>query len=321
MLALGCPGARSSDGGTGGGPGGTGGVLCSIAHADGGWVAAGTSNGPLILSSFDAVNWQREMIPEDGGGIFDVAFANGVVVAVGSGGGSNSTIYVHESHGWLAQAFPQNLEQVISGNGLFLVGAGVEPGSAVSSDGLTWTSAQGPSSGRFAFDGDRFVAIRGNSWVTSTHGSSWLDGGASATSSLYELARVGNQLLGFGLSAVGEVQQIVATAGSDLSASTVAPVTWSDRTFDLSPSGLGRALSIASGSSRVVVVTPTVIHVTSLPIGDAGWVDINVKSRGWALADIAWGDGIFVVVGSADAGALLATSPDGIHWQEVVLRQ
>ena len=283
---------------------------------------------PAIFASPDGTHWSAVSLPRSEGTLWDVTASGETFVAVGPGYSANSQIVTGSVGGsWQVALNGANLGQVVSGNGRFLAGAG-EGGASVSTDGVTWTLTAVPVGGALAFDGREFLSF--GRWdyplkfSASEDASSWTTPVASADptlNDLWYLARVGEQMLGFGsgrcsdpLSSQGcsIVQLLGPKDGNVWELSSTLPG-WTE-----SIDGLR---GIASDGQRAVVISPNTIHVTPLPVGSAPWVDVDVRPRGWSLADVAYRDGTFVVVGSRDGGTrmLAAISADGATWTEVAI--
>ena len=88
------------------------------------------------------------------------------------------------------------------------------------------------------------------------------------------------------------------------------------------PTSLAGGVLAGSRMRRLVppLESPPIVAAFQ-PVGSAPWIDVDVRPRGWSLADVAYRDGTFVVVGSRDGGArmLAAISADGATWTEVAI--
>lgn len=280
-----------------------------------------------VLASRDGKDWSLVTLPVTGGSLWDVAASGETFVAVGPGRGANSQIVTGSAGGsWQVALNGQNLGQVVSGNGRFLTGAGVEGGHNVSTNGLDWTMVSVPDSYTLTFDGGQFVSFGAHpgSFSVSQDAVTWSDpatGADPTLSGVFCLATVGEQKLGFAsglcsdpvLSQGCSTVQLLGSKEANIWELPNALPSWMESTDGLR--------AIASDGQRAVVVSPDTIHVTALPIGSAPWTDIDVRTRDWSLADVAYRDGTFVVVGSSHGGTrmLAAVSSDGVTWTKAAL--
>jgi hypothetical protein len=311
-------------------PGSTESFLSSVAVTETGWVAVGgrSPGGDLVLTSSDGSRWDRVDIPKlsvHGGALFDVAFGNRIVVAVGFG--SNSQVATRSPDGmWQVQFFGTNNTNVLFGNGVFLSTANVEPGARVSTNGAVWTVAYAAAAW-FEFAGGRFVSYgdyaQPPGFRTSTDGVSWSDPSAASAPlfAMTSLAEVGDQLLGFGYRDCGAAPlscsfvQLLGPRGTEPRMLNITSLPWK-----MSFSPFAHASSaIASDGVRVVVVSSSAIHSTSLPVGSAAWSDVDVAAQGWSLLDVSYRSGLFVAVGTSGRRALVVTSLDGVDWKQASL--
>jgi len=305
-------------------------TLQGVAVTDTGWIAVGAHGHgqPLAFVSSDGRRWERLDVPATAGGLYDVAFGNGTIVAPATGQGHIQVATRKPDGAWQLVPLGTNDFQVLFGNGVFLTTAGAQPGAAVSADGLTWTPADQVLGTWFGFDGERFLSFLDPDFRTSVDGLTWSDPLAPSVHlfAMMALATVGDQVLGFGnrdcdTSAGGHcvVAQLLGPRGSDPSMLDVTSSPWGP------PFSAGLALSpipIATDGARVVVISQTIlIHTTPLPVGSAPWTTIDALSLGWFLWDLSYRSGTFVAVGrkNADGHAVVVTSPDGLEWTEAPL--
>lgn len=311
------------------------GALGGVTATNDGFVAVGyltTSasgpSSPLVLTSTDGRSWTITTDAPKDGTMGSVAFGNGTIVAVGSGGGANSNIYTKlPGSAWQRKPVGTNDDHVLFGNGVFLVTANVELGATASSDGINWTTAS--ISGQwFGFVDGRFIAFNTfdaskSGYRTSTDGLSWSTPTMPSppVSWIYSLAKVGNQILGF---ADGACDGGICTQDAPY-VELLGPAGTLPSDLTSSPSQLPafppryQPASIATDGARVVVMTATALHTTSLPVGSTGWSTTDVTAQGWTLADLAYRAGTFVAVGQSGSAPLLASSTDGQHWDPVTI--
>ena len=112
----------------------------------------------------------------------DVAYGNGIFVAVGTYGGSSRSAYSTDGITWPTMmgeywGMPSSdVRSVAYGNGVF-VAVGYYSDSAVSTDGITWTAGSMPGSNRWetiAYGNGNFVALSYDGQAaSSTDGITW----------------------------------------------------------------------------------------------------------------------------------------------------
>jgi hypothetical protein len=326
LLPAGCDGTGGgvgSDAGAGSGQG----ALYSVALTQTGWIAVGgrSAGSVLALSSGDGSRWDLVDIPGAEGGLFDAAVGNGTIVAVGAGRTSNSQRAVKTPQDpWQVTRLGTNNTNVLFGNDTFLSTAGVEPGAMVSADGTQWTPVSA-SAFWVGFAGGRFISHSNPDFRTSVDGVSWSEPVAlgAPLAGMTSLAVAGDQMLGFGYRCTNQTDQsLTCTFAQLLGPKNTAP--WNLAITDLpwtdSVGPFGHAPSaIATDGTRAIVVSSSAIHSTPLPVGSAGWSDIDVAARGWSLLDVSYGSGTFVAVGRAGARALVVSSSDGVDWKQASL--
>jgi len=157
-------------------------LLRGVGYGDGMFVAVGGDANGMIMTTTDGVTWEEDLYPEGTGWLGDVAYLDGIWVAVGGNG-----IVVRSTDGGVQWA--ENEERlssagrtIIAAQGMFLAGAdnGV---LAVSTDGLTWTETTDPNGIGFgiAYGADTFVGFA-SQWngggfdtacTTSSDGAAW----------------------------------------------------------------------------------------------------------------------------------------------------
>jgi hypothetical protein len=288
------------------------------------WFAVGSNPGfdsALVLMATAPNAWRVESTPRFESGpqaLTDVAALGETAVAVGVGGGSNSHRLIRGPTCWLHRRVGTNNLEVIAANGRFLTHAGVEPGAAVSTDGLSWSPVQAGALGRFVHDGARFMVLRPTTppeFRYSADGLVWTSSDAGTTDwcGLYGVHRAGAQVIFFGGRGVASCQsaQGVISPGSVLESANPSSSQLPGRLFEM---------QLAGDDARLLALVEGVLRWTPLPYGTGPWTEVNLAGRGWSLRDIAWGAGTFVAVGTTGGRALIATSSDGLtNWQEVPL--
>ena len=93
----------------------------------------------IYILSFDGINWQVNQNQSPGGRWRDIAYGNGVFVAVGYDAGVISTS--PNGFNWTNNFFPNSWWTITYGNGLFVVISSSDTGSIIitSPDGYNWT--------------------------------------------------------------------------------------------------------------------------------------------------------------------------------------
>lgn len=135
-------------------------LLRGVGYGNGMFVAVGGDANGMIMSTTDGVTWDEDLYPEGTGWLGDVAYLDGIWVAVGGNG-----IVVRSTDGGIQ--WSENKERlsaagrtIIAAQGVFLAGAdnGV---LAVSTDGLTWNETTDPGGIQFAvaYGADSFVGF------------------------------------------------------------------------------------------------------------------------------------------------------------------
>ena len=267
--------------------------LRSVANGNGTFVAVGEHG--IVFTSPDGVVWSQQ--PSLTNSLFDVAFANGLFVAVGgeftpttsfSGNVYTSPDGAH----WTKRASDttQPLTAVVFGAGHF-VAVGPRLVCSVSSDGQTWTSHPGPGANSITFRADSFVAAGDNGNISaSIDGINWSSRPSGTTENLYDVA------FGKGLFVVVGANGTVLTS----------PFT---ETWTAEPSGTTATL-------RSILL----MNETFVAAGDGGTILTSALGTTWTRGDsgetvnllgLGGSNGIFVGVGTS---GMILTSPDGVAW-------
>jgi hypothetical protein len=171
----------------------------------------------------------------------------------------------------------------------------------LSSDGITWHSAQSPVQGVYlkcvVWTGSLFVAGGAyGSIVTSLDGETWVSRGAVAGNIIVKIIWTGSQFV-----ALGSAAEILTSTDG---------VTWTDH-----PQSSANYNGLAwSGSQFVRVGTYGKIQSSADGIS---WVDHFVDSD-YSFSDVTWSGTQFAAVGHASWGmsgsSKIFTSPDGVNW-------
>ena len=227
----------------------------------------------------------------------DVAYGNGLYVAVGS---NSSSAYVGATSPngvtWTARAVSAG-ESVAFGNGGFVaVGTNV---AASSPDGVTWTVRTIAAAGwrKVIYAAGLFVAIAtGGQIATSPDGVTW----TPRTSGL------GNgQALTYGAG------KLVAFAQNGQAASSMDGITW---TAIASITGLGTAYGLVYGNGVWVAVgTRGAMTSPDLATWTARFIPGVTSNYGYTAVDFY--SGKYIAIGATASGnEVFSDSPDGITW-------
>ena len=267
--------------------------LRSVAQGNGTFVAVGEHG--IVFTSPDGVVWSQQ--PSLTNSLFDVAFANGLFVAVGgeftattsfSGNVYTSPDGAH----WTKRDSDttQPLTAVVFGAGHF-VAVGPRLVCSVSSDGLTWASHPGPRANSITFRADSFVAAGDNGSIsTSIDGVNWISRPSGTTENLYDVT------FAKGLFVVAGANGTVLTS----------PFT---ETWTAYPSGTTATLRSIGFMNEAFVAAGDGGTILTSPLGDT-WTRRDSRET-VNLLGVGGSYGIFVVVGTS---GMIVTSPDGVVW-------
>jgi hypothetical protein len=285
-------------------------------------------------TSSDGGTWAPLYLPNSGLATDQVAFGNGVWLAINYTGYLASTVYSStDAQSWRVMPVPpfQAGGVLVFGGKRFVA---VNGGVYSSKDGRSWARAAGPESyGPITHTGKQFALIaQGATWF-SGDGRTWTKKASDLPYSgrYRKLFWTGTHLVLFEWVA----QSVVAYESSDgahwtaypgcpypplrgaqvryfsrpgLFVSTDALMTSADGETWTDPTSETSANSVAYGGGRFVVVCPQ---------GRALW---STDGRSWNsvatgvpedLVDVAYGAGVFVAVGNLGR---IVTSPDGVTW-------
>lgn len=234
----------------------------------------------------DVTSWSSHSSP-GGNSWTDIAYGNGIFVAVADGGDGQRVMTSENGVDWILHtpiAGDLSWKSITFGNGLFVAVAYTGAGNRVmtSTDGITWTSRTPSSSISWwsvTFGNGLFVAVSnggvGNRVMTSPDGITWT-GRTASISAQWTAVTYGNELF----VAVGFGSKVMTSPdGSTWTTRNAAGIVsdWNDVAF-------GGGQFVAVGDSGDIVRSSNGIT----------WVDS--ASPGHKLVAVTYGDGHFVAL-------------------------
>jgi hypothetical protein len=266
--------------------------LQSVIFANGRFVAVG---GDSILTSADGLNWAHAIVASgDYRRVMDVAYGNGVFVAVGHDiEGRNVFVSTNGTHWQDVARVPAHIDALTFANNVF-VAVGDDGAVYTSADGLNWTERDSTVSQRLrgvAYGNGTFVAVgsRGRI-VRSANGITW-SRSTSSTPDRLESVRFLNNLF-------------VAVGENGTTLTSPDGITWTRRN-----QGSTRDLDgMVQGAGQIVVVGKGGTILTS-----SDGANFTQQNSGTTndLHGIGYADGLFIAVGEPE---IILTSPNGTAW-------
>lgn len=258
----------------------------------------GTMNINNIPNHFSTLaSW--EAVPSGTkGDLYDIAYANGIFVAVGENGTILRSV---DGISWqpCTSGISTSLNGIIYGNGLF-VAIGSSGKILTSTDGSDWTmrdSGTSASIGKIAFGNDRFVAIQpSGSTVISTDGVTWIPHNTLSPTYWYNGIAFGNGLF------------VAVNINSEVFTSTDG-YTWQSNS--LIP---GTQLQSITYGNDTFVAAGVVDIITST--SGTSWQYRGVNNVG-QINGITYCYGAFVAVGRF----ILISDADGRYWWKMNYEQ
>ncbi|MCW5908169.1 MAG: hypothetical protein KIS94_09940, partial [Chitinophagales bacterium] len=240
----------------------------------------------------------------------EVAFGNGIFVAVASSGTGNRVMTSTDGETWTSRssAADNTWNSVAYGNGMFVAVASTGTGNRVmtSPDGITWTSrtsAADNSWNSVVYGDSLFVAVSstgtGNRVMTSPDGITWTSR-SSAADNTWNSVAYGNGVF-------------VAVASSSIGNRVMTSpdgITWTIRTS--AANNIWNSVAYGNGLFVAVSSTGTGNRVMTSPDGITWTIRTSAANNTWN--SVTYGKGVFVAVSSSGIGNRVMTSPDGITW-------
>lgn len=239
-------------------------------------------------------SWDLANLPTPS--LSNVAFGNGVYVAVGSGSFATST----DGITWTTRTSPSGLNHngITFGSGLFVttVSNGITSTSIyTSTDGITWTARTSPSTGYQGvfFGNSLFVAFGSTIVSTSTDGITWTS--RTAPSGAWSGCSYG-------------ASKFVLVSNGTAAAYSTDGATWT-----LTSNGIsGGSRAVAFGNGIFVAVGGGGSNYASSSTDGITWTARSVDSVSWQ--NVQFGNGQFIAVAASGTGNRIMSSADGITW-------
>lgn len=289
---------------------------------------------PGLSGAGDLGNWQWRNPPPQGNVLNEVAYGDGVFVAVGNAG----TIITSADGGATWTLRPSGtihpLYGITCGNGIF-VAVGDHGTVTTSFDGgNTWTPKVVGSMkclGGVVYANNTFIVVGEDQVVTSEDGLNWTSNSQTIESHIFHVQKItfGNGIyVAFGQGGVYTSTDLATWKFNDFFPNDLLGMTYGGGTFVLFGRG-GRLLTSSDGENWISRVSSTTVDLHGgsygngmfLVVGDSGMVITSSHGETWALGSIAkdtpfhgavCGNGTFVVVGGG--GGIFTSVDNGTTW-------
>jgi len=269
------------------------------AAASGGGIYVAVGEDGFIMRSTDGTTWTNVSsgVEDD---LWDVAYGNGVFVAVGG----NTVLVSSDGLTWNEYTPPTGFSSysITFGNGIF-VAVDSNPNSVfISNNGISWTEVTLPSSTTFTditYGGGLFVVVGySGTVVTSPDGTSWTLETSGTTNTLWQV------IYGAGPG----VYVIVGASGTVLTSPNGHA--WTVQASGISQTlmtvGYGNNLFVTSGSNS----SSDAGHIWTSPTGIT-WTEQTSPAYEWFYDALYAGSNYFLV------GGKIITSTNGTDWSIV----
>ena len=265
------------------------------------------------------ITWTNRTLPVSGVGYNQVAYGNGMFVAVGPNTATSSVLTSTDGVNWIARSTPaaSGYRIVTYGNGEFVAIAAYGATSTTvitSPDGINWTARAGTASLNWTgvtYGKGLFVAVAqdgasSTDVMTSPDGVTWTSRTSAgfmtgSTPHLWQGVTYGN---GTFVAVSGDSS---GTAAGEVMTSTDG-VTWTSRTA----AAAGRYYSVGYGNGLFVAAPGAGSAIMTSPDG-VTWTTRTSAATGNQYLGITYGNGLFVMTPTT-TGIPILTSPDGITW-------
>jgi len=267
----------------------------AVAYGNGQFMAVGDGT---ILTSTDGANWALRAEIYGAPQLQDVAYGNGLWVAVGGWLGlrpAGAVLTSTDGATWTSSTVAMVIAYGVAyANGQFVAVGEGGSGILTSTDGASWTSPNpnpGVGPNGICYGNGQFVAVGDSgSIVTSTDAASWT-GRYSGTANRLQRVAYGNG-------------QFVAVGWYGTILTSTDGATWTTRNSGTGPTIDLEGIAYHSGQFVAVGWYGTILTSTD----GANWTGRN-SGTGGVLWGVAYGNGRFVAVGSAllTSGTVTAT--------------
>ncbi len=303
--------------------------LCAVAYGNGAYVVAGSyydttagTSGTLFLTSPDGSTWTAQPTI-DNVAITDIAFGNGMFVAVGRMAGklhtSGAVLTSSDGEHWTQNNFDVEFTSIVYGDGTFVL-LGYND-SYTSADGANWTPVAKQYAGalyeysQLIYTGSLFADFNGTQFASSPDGAVWQteDTGLidyskypEGTMNFPDIGVTGAVYGDGSYVAAGAYYPNTAVGGSPYPIAITSPdgVKWT--MTKLAASCQPYKIAFGNGS---FVATGVDGRILTSPDGLA-WTAQDTGTRA-AYGPISFCHNVFVALG---AGGTISTSRDGVHW-------
>jgi hypothetical protein len=271
-----------------------------------------TYNSDRAAYSKDGINWTITTMPNSDNWR-DVAYGNGIFVAVANKYNTNKAAYSTNGINWTETTLSSNAYwyNVAYGNGIFVaIGTNKQP--SYSTDGIIWYNSTNSLPGdnaitwqKVAYGNGMFVAISSNANISdgsnlaaySTNGINWT-GSILPSSTVWRDVAYGNGMF-------------VAVNSRDIAAYSTNGINWMAGNMqvinDLHPNWS----NIAYGNG-IFVIVGYASNRAAYSTDGINWTITTMPNSGWY--DVAYGNGIFVATANNNR---MAYSTNGIIWNSV----
>jgi prepilin-type N-terminal cleavage/methylation domain-containing protein len=287
-----------------------------VEYLNGYFYAVGNSVSPTIMRSSDGISWNT--VYSGGSGTWNqkaVAYGNSNVLSVGTYNATIQYFLYYNGSSWNQRNNPlgwgSSTNDVVFGNGYFVVVGGSSGSSATSSDGVSWRANNGNvgvASGNVTYGNGIFVAAGSDSIKTSTDAITWTTR-TVISNSWQDVKFDNNQFV-----AVANPAYTNATLGTWVATSPNG-IDWTTRNlaYDLPWQ------SVAAGNGKVVALANRGADNTVKISSDNGdtWTQLTGVPVG-TWKKLVYGNGMFVAYGSTATNNVMYSS-NGTNWTAITL--
>jgi hypothetical protein len=299
--------------------------LTAAAYGNGVYVVVGASvtsaapdaYGSAILTSTDGKSWTLQPTL-DNSSFSDIAFGNGIFVAVGRASGKPLDIGVVQTSSdgvrWRVQNFDIELSRVVYGNGRFVLLG--NNNNYVSTDGVNWTPFPNKvivESSQLIYSNGVFTDFHATQFASSQDGVNWQtqDDGLidySGTGKFFPNIGVTGAVYEDGMYvAVGDYYTNTPTAppyGNPVVITSQDAVKWTmtslNESCHLESIAFGNGVFVATGANGGILTSPDGINWTGLSTGTKA-----------SYGTVSFCNNEFLAIGD---GGGISTSPNGVNW-------